>query len=101
MTTLQIKSSVIQEKIVEIPVPFFAKAKDGYNFIGLVDEKTIIRVYQGLSYTSIVNSNPDNFENGKLIEAFESWELMTEGEFFDKYDQVIQSISLTPIIQIK
>lgn len=100
MQKLSIEANFSQTRTVEIPVPFFARTKDESNYIALLDEKTVVRIYKGLSYTSVCNSEIDMAEKSKLIEAWETWHSCTETEFFDKYYSVIESISLHPRLAV-
>lgn len=93
MQTITLKANISLEKEVEITVPFFARRNDEREYIGLLDEATVVRIYVGTSHTSVSNSQMDSMEKSKLIEAFETWHSCTEEDFLAKYEQVIESIS--------
>lgn len=100
MQTLSVEAYISEKKMIEIPVPFFARRNDEREYIGLLDENTVVKIYSGQSHTSVSNSQMDSMEKSKLIEAFETWHSCTETEFLDKYDAVIESISLHPKLAV-
>lgn len=99
MQTLSVETTRSEKISVEIPVPFFARNKTESEWIGLLDNKTVVNIYNGGKLTIIKNSTPD-FEKNLLIEAFKTWHSCTETEFLDKYDAVIESISLHPKLAV-
>lgn len=100
MQTLTLKANVTTEREIEIQIPFFRRTKDEKEYIGLLDEKTVVRMYKGLFHTSVTNSQLDFMERTKLLEAAETWEHCGEQEFLDAYDAAIESMSLHPKLAV-
>lgn len=97
--TLTIEIMVPQPQTFEIPVPFFAKTKDESEYIGLLNEKTIVEVFKCGDLTIVKNkSSSAMFAREDLVKAFQTWLPCTEEEFLDKYESVVASISLRPIL---
>jgi len=84
---------------VNIPVPCYWKSH--FRWIGLIDEKTVITFR--LFNNSVEISSHILPETGKIwlesaiVEDF--YELATEEEYFEAYDQAIKSITITPILK--
>lgn len=101
MNTLTLEIMVPQPQKFEIPIPFFARTKDDTEYIGLLDEKTLVSIFKCGDLTIIKNKSTDAmFANDELVHAFQKWHSCTETEFLDKYDAVIDSISLHPKLAV-
>ena len=93
--TITLKKEV--EETIEIPVPCFLVSKDEKSWIGLLDENTVVEIYVSNGYKSIVNSELWIKQNS-LNNAWKEFHSCTETAFFKKYDQVVESMSLHPIL---
>lgn len=100
MNTLKVIANVSQLKEIDIPIPYYARRHDEREYIGLLDEKTLVTIYKGFSHTSVSNTEIDTMEKSKILEAWEKWVSCTETEFLEKYDTVIESISLHPKLAV-
>lgn len=101
MQTLSVETTVPQVVRLEIPIPFFARTKDETEYLGLLDEKTVVQVYKCGDLTIIKNkSTSAMFAQDDLVKAFQSWHSCTETEFFEKFYAVIESISLHPKLAV-
>ena len=83
---------------INIPVPCYWT--NGLRTIGLIDEKTVVSFVNYADKTEVIGAS---FEAMKMwIESTQtdaSWELMTEDDFFEAYDNAIKSITITPILK--
>lgn len=102
MQTLPIETTVSKTRKIDLPIPFFARRKDDKKYIALLDENTVVTFYTCKGLTTISNATPDSHEKRELVEAWEGeeWTACTETEFLDKYDAVIESISLHPKLAV-
>lgn len=98
--TLTIKTKVSQENEIEIPCPFFARTKDQTEYIGLLDEKTIVKIFKGMSLRYVLNTERSDTHDHDLSVAYNGWVSCTEGEFLETFDAVIASISLHPKLAV-
>ncbi len=88
-----------QTEQVEIPVPSFMRSKDEKHWVGILDEKTIVTIYANEDFVIVKNSTPEIAER-ELTEAHKTFHSCTEFEFLQKYDEVIESISLHPKLAV-
>lgn len=83
---------------INIPIPCFWS--NGLRTIGLIDEKTVVSFVSYAGKTEVVSSTFDAMK--MWIESTQtdaSWELMTEDDFFEAYDNAMKSITITPILK--
>lgn len=99
MANLTISIETKSTKEVEIPVPCFLRSKSGQDYIALIDENTVVSVYESDSLKTVSNKE---LWLGKsdLANAWETFNSCTEQEFLEKYDAVIESISLHPKLAV-
>lgn len=88
-----------QTEEIELQVPCFFRDKAEKNYVGVLDEKTVVVVYKSENFTIIKNSTPDVLSLD-LKEAYSKFHSCTETEFMEKYDQVVESISLHPKLAV-
>lgn len=93
-----IETTVTKTQQVEIPVPSFYRTKDEKNYIGILDDTTIVSLYVSDELKIVKNCTP--MYEGAIKEAYEKWHSCTETEFLEKYDAVIESISLHPKLAV-
>lgn len=78
---------------IEIPIPCFAKTRN--ELLAILDEKTVVLAFKLGNLTIIQNSGMrSDFDKAAL--AWIDGERISEVEFFQAYDEILESISLTP-----
>jgi hypothetical protein len=83
---------------VHIAVPSFYKSYTRY--IGIIDENTLITFVQHSFVTEMSNYKlPDNGTVWLESTQDPSFELITEEEFFEAYDQALKQLTITPILK--
>lgn len=90
-----ISTSITNEIQVEIPIPFFSRSKDGDKYIGVLDEKTFLKIVILDGYICIQNTCV-SISKIEIVEAYNKFNSCSESEFVEAYDKVIESISLHP-----
>lgn len=98
--TITLKTTSVQEKEFELPIPFFAANHDGTEYIGLLDESTYVNIFQLKDMTILQNSKLSEMNKSNIVKAWETWHSCTESQFLEKYDSVIESISLHPRLAV-
>lgn len=88
-----------QTEQIELQVPCFFRDKAEKNYVGVLDEKTVVAIYKSGTLTIIKNGTL-NILFVDLREAYQHFHSCTETEFMEKYDQVVESISLHPKLAI-
>lgn len=88
-----------QTSQVEIPVPCFFKNKDEDTYLGVLDEKTVVRIFKIGDHAIIINTTSDLCPE-YIRDAYESFHSCTESEFLTAYDETIESISLHPKLAV-
>jgi len=81
------------ETTIEIPVPSFWKLANEVRAV--LDEKTFVTAYRSGELTIIKHYSPENSSN-EISNAYNNYEPISELEFFTIYDEILESISLTP-----
>lgn len=97
--TITIEKKETKTESVELPIPFFFRNKEETQYIGMLDEKTVVELIIDTFETSIRNYNQEAWNAGKgRIEAAYSlkYQPCTETEFLQKFEEIIESLSLTP-----
>lgn len=94
-----IKTKSITESEVDVQIPFFLRNKEETHMIAVLDEKTFIRVVKLGDYTSITNSDLPLYASD-IAEAWNKWHSMTETEFFDRFQDALESVSLQPKLAV-
>ena len=90
---IKIQKTIEEEVEISLPVYYRNILSIGKDTIGVVDENTVIKVYDGEGYVMI--------SQGILFsQEIESWEQrlqkITEDEFFDAYQSAHEKLSITP-----
>lgn len=85
------------EEEITLTVPSFFKSKSGRAFVGLLDEKTVVQIYQSEGHSNISNSDV-SYCGHVLKQILEDYHSCTESEFLDKYSEVERAMSLHPIL---
>lgn len=96
---MKLKITKETETEVEIPVPCFFRSKDEQNYVGFLDEKTVVTLYKSGDLTIVKNTTPQYAERD-IKEAWSTYHGCTEFEFLEKYDEVIESMSLHPKLAV-
>lgn len=99
---LTIETTVQQEKKIDLQVPLFRRTVSERKYIALLDEKTFVAIFDSPGLRTITNSEVSGHEKREIAESLEStdWTSCTETEFLEKYDSVIESISLHPKLAV-
>lgn len=102
MPTLTIKTVKKEPVEIQIPCPCFFRDYSERQYIGVLDDKTLVRLYRLSDYTSIINEDYSESESAKnsISEAYNTMHSCTEAEFFQAYDEIIESIFLHPKLKI-
>lgn len=99
---LTIETTVTQKKILDIQIPCFVRTKNQKEYYAVLDEKTMVKLLVLDTYINITNTEFGTYEKNQFAEAWgsELWTSCTEMEFLEKYDSVIESISLHPKLAV-
>ena len=81
------------ETTIEIPVPSFWKSGDEIRAI--LDEKTYCSAYRCMDLTIIKHRDPVGATD-EISSAYNNYTSISEEEFFSIYNDILESISLTP-----
>lgn len=98
MEILKLTQVVKRDETVEIPVPSFYVSKDEKSWVGILDVNTVVTIYCTDDLKIVKNTIPA-YASSDLIDAATSYHSCTESAFLEKYDQMIESISLHPILK--
>ncbi len=102
--TIELTQTVTEKKQVNIPVPCFWKDEVnetleelGYkpSYVAVLDDQTAVRIFRSQDFTSIIHGSIQNL-NAELVKAQEKWMLCSEEEFFQVYNDTLESIRLKP-----
>jgi histidinol dehydrogenase len=90
---MKIKTKKTIEVEQDLIVPSFFK--NGNITIAIINDETFIRIFKLKEHVIISYGNPETFvyEINNAVSIFSS---ITEQEFFDYYQEVLESISLQP-----
>ena len=99
MTTkrITIETTVQETKTVDLIIPCFFRDLKEQDYIGLLDEDTVVTIYRNSDLLQIQNSKLWLKKND-LVNAYHNFTSCTETEFFDAYADVEQKMSLHPIL---
>lgn len=92
---MKLKTRQTTETEIEIPVPSFYKSKSSNDYIGILDEQTIISFYIAPDFSLIKNGKPLVLDN-ELVSAFLNYDKIDELEFCTKHIEILESFSLEP-----
>ena len=94
------KKKEVTELQIELPVPCFFANKEGTNYIGMLDEKTVIEIVSDTYEMCIRNFNAEVWKHPleRVKDAYLSYHSCTESQFLDKYSEVERAMSLHPIL---
>ena len=99
MQTLKLSVEKKESQEVEIPVPCFMRNKSETEYIGVLDEKTVVTIYDNGTYRSLVNCELW-VKQHDVAKAWNEWGGCTESEFLTKYDEVVEAMSLHPRLAV-
>jgi hypothetical protein len=98
MKKITIEVITTDKKEVEIFYPCFLRNFEETKYLGILDEKTVVRVSKGTIFSAVSNGNP-SIMNSDIEEAIRTYHSCTEIEFLEAFDSVVQSMSLHPILE--
>lgn len=90
---IKVKKTIESEQ--EVMIPFFLKDKEQEHVIAVLDEKTFIKITKVGDFTNLVHTYPELYAN-EINAAWAEYISMSEEEFFEYYQAVLDSISLQP-----
>lgn len=99
MQTLTVSVEKKETQEVEITVPCFFRSQDEKDYIGVLDENTVVHIYDSGTYKSLTHSELW-IKKHEVTKAWFEYHSCTEAEFLTKYDEVIESISLHPKLAV-
>ena len=89
------------ERTVEITPPYFWRnpmSDSMTEMIGLIDDKTVVTIFDTKNYTKVVNGSPAYSE---VETAFNKWNPITEEQFMQALNTAIEKLSLMPVLNHK
>ena len=96
------KTETIEE--IELTVPCFFRNFEETNYIGLLDEKTVVEILCDKYETTIKNLSSEtgwSYPKDRIGHGYNKYHSCTETEFFTKYYEIIGSISLKPELMLE
>ena len=96
--TLKIEKKETTVSEVEIPIPAFWVNQEQTVYIGLLDEKTVVEIVDDKWEKSIRNFDNTTWTAGidRVANAYQKYHGTTESIFLEKFDEVVESLSLHP-----
>lgn len=77
------------------------RSKDEKEYIGVLDAKTVVTVFNSDNLIIVKNSSIDsNFIKEEIVKAHLSFHSCTETEFIEAYDKAIEDMRLHPKLAI-
>lgn len=95
---LQITKIETSTKEVEIQVPSFSRNKEETEYLGILDDQTVLYFYQSGDLTQISHGTPDTHKS-RIETSQKEYFSCTETEFLTAYDNLLESINLHPILK--
>ena len=96
------KTETIEE--IELLVPCFFRNFEETNYIGLLDEMTVVEILCDKYETTIKNLSSEtgwSYPKDRISHGYNKYHSCTETEFFTKYYEIIGSISLKPELMLE
>lgn len=94
---IEVTQKIESTEQVELNVPCFFRDKSETNYIGLLDEDTVVTIYRNIDLMMIQNSKL-YIKTDELAKAKSNLFSCTESEFLDAYADVEQKMCLHPIL---
>lgn len=95
--TIQLTKKIETTEPVDLPVPCFFRDKAEREYIGLLDNDTVVTIFRGTDMLMIQNSKLW-LKVDDLAKAYQRFHSCTETEFMEAYADVEQKMSLNPIL---
>lgn len=92
---MQITTQVTTEQTVEIELPLFFKHRDRTEYLGVLNEQTVIKILETNGYKSISNGGSSIYTS-EIKEAHNKWSKISEQEFLAAHALFLRSLSLKP-----
>ena len=102
--TITITKKTETKTEVEIPVGSFFRNFEETNYIGLLDEKTVVEILCDKYETTIKNLSSEtgwSYPKDRIFHGYNKFHSCTETEFFTRYYEIIGSISLKPELMLE
>ena len=94
---MKLQVTTTEKKEIEVPVPSFWASEDKQACTAILDENTIVKASRGIHFSSIANGTKA-ICGGDIEFAILFQQPCTEETFFEVYNSILQSISLTPVL---
>jgi hypothetical protein len=96
---MKIKTSITQEREIEVDLPFFRKDPNSSctKYIAAINEKTIISLFDSDERTSLSVDIIER-ESRDISEAYNKWAIVSEEEFLQAHETALKSLSLRPVL---
>lgn len=94
--TIETEKKEVTKLLVEVPIPSYFMRQDGTKLVGILDEDTVIEIIDD-GYEQVVNKFNNkawNVGKDRVAFAYNNYHGCTESAFIEKYDAVIESISI-------
>lgn len=95
---MKIKTFHTTEKETEIPVPSFFISEDESHAVAVLDENTIVAAKKSDLFSYVQNGS-SFIMSSDLKKIVEDGKPCTEEKFFEVYDKIQESMSLSPILK--
>ena len=94
------KETTVEE--VELSIPCFFRNQAQTEYVAALDAGTIVEIVSDQYETSVRNysSTAWNVGKGRVEHAYKHFHSCTESEFLEKFDSVVESISLHPKLAV-
>lgn len=99
LTQITIKTSITQERDLDIICPCFMVDKDSRSHIAVIDENTVIKTYKSDddSYMLATKGTVDFFKSD-VVNAHDTWHSCTEEAFFEVLADIQIKTALKPAL---
>lgn len=98
MSSIKIMISEFSQREEEIKLPAFYKDNSTSitDIVGILDENTMVRVWEYHGSRLFIENQCVNGRDKEIAEIIEKFKPATEVDFFEAFDRVYESLSLTP-----
>lgn len=95
---MKLSINTTETKEIDLELPAFFRSKNGYYYRAVLSENDYRQLFVLAQVSTIRVDSPDNNKR-EIAEAFQTYDKITEVDFFEKYDAVLESVSLTPTLK--
>ena len=92
-----LKTSTTKEIEIDVPIPSFFR-QNGYHR-AILSETDYRQIFDLAGRVSVSMDDINSLGNKRdIVESFEYWEKISEEEFYQKWQSVLASMSLSPVL---